>query len=214
MNRRGNKTAVKPIKDESTIHNMAQYLKQRDAETGEGAYCVWLLCVNCGLRVGDALNMRIASLCGQGKRVKENLEFTEGKTGKLRRVPLGNHVRKELQEYINRLDWSAGGVKYQSFLFASKRRQQKHMTYAWMNNRIKEAGAVCGIENACTHIMRKTFAWLWYRNNLSRYGGSVMETARALQEAVLHHTSIKTTLLYIDAVDDFNRETFKGIDYV
>ena len=213
MNRRGNKTAVKPIKDDNTILNMARYLKQRDAETGEGAYCIWLLCVNCGLRVSDVLNMRIASLCGQGKRVKQSITITESKTGKLRVLPLGEDTRRALQEYVNGLNWSAGGVRFQSYLFASKRRPQKHITYAWINNRVKEAGAVCGIDNACTHIMRKTFAWLWYRNNLSRFDNSVMKTARALQETVLHHASIETTMIYIDVIDDFNRETFDGIDY-
>ncbi len=213
MNRRGNKTAVKPIKDDSIIHNMALYLKQRDKATGECAYAVWLICVNCGLRVSDVLNMRIASLCGQGKRVKQSITITEGKTGKLRMLPIGEETRRELQEYVNGLNWSAGGVRFQSYLFASKRRPQKHMSYAWMNNRIKEAGAVCGIDNACTHIMRKTFAWLWYRNNLPRFGNSAMETAKALQETVLHHTSLNTTLRYVNIEDDFNRETFKGIDY-
>ena len=214
MNKRGNKTAVKPIKDENTITRMSEYLKQRDAATGEGVYCIWRLGTTLGLRAADILSMRIACLCGQGKRVKQTITITEGKTGKLRQIPIGDKTRRELQEYINGLNWGAGGVKFQSYLFASKRRPQKALTYRWLNNRIKEAGAVCGIDNACTHIMRKTFAWLWYKNNLSRYGNSVMKTAEALQETILHHANLDTTLRYIDVIDEYNRETYAGIDNV
>ncbi len=213
VNRRGNKTRVKPIKEEAAVKAMAAYLKKTDAERGQAAYIVWLLCVNGGLRVSDALALRIANLCGQGKKVRPELTMTEKKTGKMRYIPLGQGVRGELQEYISGMDWKSG-IKYQSYLFPSSRRPGQHVSYQWMYNRIKEAAAVCGMDasQAATHIMRKTYARRWYETNLERYGGSVTECATALQQKILHHANLATTLRYIDAEAEYIRETSQGMD--
>lgn len=212
MNKRGGKTRVKPIKDIQSIKAMAAYLKQSDNERGQSAYIVWLLCVNCGLRVSDALELRIANICGQGKRVKETITIVERKTGKLRYLVIGNNVRKELQNYIDGICWR-NGIKFQSYLFPSPRKDGKHIGYKWMYGRIKEAAAACHIgENSATHIMRKTFARQWYEQNLPRYGNSVTKCAEALQENILHHRRLDTTLRYIDAEEEYLKETCKGID--
>ena len=212
VNKKGNKTRVNPLKDDAQIKAIAAYLKKTDAERGQAAYIVWLLCVNGGLRVIDALELRIANICGQGKRVKPEITVTEKKTGKLRFIPLGENVRRELQGYIDGMDWKSG-IKYQSYLFPSSRREGKHVSYQWMYNRVKEAAAVCGIEeNVATHVMRKTFARKWFDNNLERYGGSVTKCATALQENILHHSRLDITLRYIDAEEEYARETYRGID--
>ena len=211
MNKKGSRTRVKPLKDEALIKAMAAYLKQADAERGQAAYIVWLLCVNGGLRVSDALALRIANICGNGKRVKREIIVTEQKTHKQRVIPLDDNVRRDLQEYVDGMNWRSG-IKYQSYLFPSDRKPGKHYSYQWMNNRIKEAGAVCGIEdNTATHIMRKTFARRWFDLNLPRFNGSVTRCAAQLQENVLHHSRLAVTLRYIDAETEYARETFRGI---
>ena len=79
---------------------------------------------------------------------------------------------------------------------------------------MKEAAAVIGVEEGfATHTMRKTFARAWFDNNLERYGGSVKDCAKALQENILHHTSLAITLRYIDAEEEYARETYRGIDF-
>lgn len=212
VNRKGNKTRVNPLKNDTDVKAMAAYLKKTDAERGQAAFIVWVLCVNGGLRVSDALELRIASVCGQGKKVKPELTIAEKKTGKLRLIPLGENVRRELQGYIDGLRWK-DGIKYQSYLFPSSRKKGQHVSYQWMYNRVKEAAAACGLgENIATHVMRKTFARMWYENNLERYGGSVTACATALQENVLHHAKLSISLRYIDAEEEYARETYKGID--
>ena len=212
MNKKGNRTRMDPLKDDETIKVMAAYLKKTDAERRQAAYIVWLICLNGGLRVSDALNLKIANICGQGKKVKDCLTITEKKTGKLRYIPLGENVRRELQEYIHSMDWKSG-VKYQSYLFPSSRKRGQHVSYQWMYNRIKEAAAVCGIEeNIATHVMRKTFARKWFDNNLPRYSGNVTDCATALQQNILHHTKLETTLRYIGAEKEYAQETCRGID--
>ena len=202
----------KPIKDDKTIKAMAAYLKKTDQERGQAAYIVWLICVNGGLRVSDALSLRVANLCGQRKRVRDEITVKEQKTGKMRYIPLGEGVRHEIQQYIDGLPWESG-IKYQSYLFPSPRRPGQHISYQWIYNRIKEAAVVCGLdESTATHIMRKTFARLWFENNLERYGGSVTRTATALQQEILHHDKLSVTLRYIDAEQEYARETYKGID--
>lgn len=210
MNRHGNKTRTKPIKNHEVITAMAAYLKTTDKERGQAAYIIWLLCVNGGLRVSDALRLRIAAVCGQGKRVKDCLYLTEEKTGKQRIVTIGQETRKEIQNYIDSLDWSK--MKFQSYLFPSSRKPGHHMSYEWMNNRIKEAAAVCTNERCTTHSMRKTFAHLWFETNKKHYGNSTVQTAIALQENILHHNKLSDTLRYIDEEESYIRETCKGID--
>lgn len=203
---------MNPLTDDAIIKAIAAYLKKTDAERGQAAYIVWLICLNGGLRVSDALELKIANICGQGKRVKDCLTITEKKTGKLRYIPLGENVRRELQEYIYGMDWK-NGVKYQSYLFPSSRKAGQHVSYQWMYNRIKEAAAVCRIEdNIGTHVMRKTFARKWFDNNLKRYNGNVTDCATALQQNILHHAKLEITLRYIGAEKEYAQETYKGID--
>lgn len=212
MNKKGGRTRVSPLKDDAAIKAMAAYLKRTDAERGQAAYIVWLICVNGGLRVSDALDLKIANICGQGKKVKGCLTITEKKTGKLRYISLGENVRRELQEYIYGIDWKSG-VKYQSYLFPSSRKRGQHISYQWMYNRIKEAAAVCRIEeNVATHVMRKTYARKWFDTNLARHDGDIAECAKELQENILHHAKLETTLRYIDIEKEFVQQTCKGID--
>lgn len=198
MNKKGNKTAVQPLYNADDVRAIGDYLRQQDETRSQPAYMIWLLCVNGGFRVGDVLQLRIAQICGKGKRVAEHIQLREQKRGKVIKRQIPPAAREKLQAYINGLEWQR--VKYQSYLFESPRNQGHPYTYAWMNERIKEAAAVCGIaQRVTTHSMRKTFAYHWYINNKGdrKEFATEQEALQYLSADILKHNSVAETLRYI-----------------
>lgn len=215
MNRKGNKTAVEPLYSADDVHALGDYLKKEDAEREQPAYMIWLLCVNGGFRIGDILKLRIAAVCGKGKKVKEHLLLREEKRDKVIQRKLPDEVRKRLQGYVNGLDWEK--VKYQTYLFESPRNPGKPYSYVWMNARLKEAAAVCGIDQpVTTHTMRKTFAYHYYVNN--KDDKSVFATEREcleyLSSEILKHGSVAETLRYIGINQDKIDRTTSKVTFI
>lgn len=198
MNAKGSRTAVEPLYDPRDVLAMGDYLRQQDAAREQPAYIVWLLCVHGGFRIGDVLQLRVCQVCGKGKFVRDHIEIREEKRGKVVKRGIPAPVKAQLQAYVNRLDWQR--VKYQSFVFESHRNQGKPYSYQWMNERIKEAAAVCGInQRVTTHTMRKTFAFHWYKNNKDDRSlfATEKEALQYLSNDILKHGSTAETLRYI-----------------
>ena len=125
MNKKGSITAVEPIYSAEDVRAMGAYLLEEDKQRQQPAYIIWLLCVNGGFRVGDMLKLKVYQIYGTGKKVKDYIEIREEKRGKVQKRRIAAELKKPLQEYVNGLDWK-GGVKYQSYLFASSRKEGKH----------------------------------------------------------------------------------------
>lgn len=198
MNKKGNKTAVEPLYNGDDVAAMGDYLRRGDADRGQPAYMVWLLCVNGGFRVGDMLKLRIGQLCTKGKRVNEYIEIREEKRGKVVRRRIPAQVRQLLQGYVDSLEWTS--VKYQSYLFESPRRPGKPYTYQWMNERLQQAAAACGLDqHVTTHTMRKTFAYHYYVNNKDNRAefATERECLEYLSADILKHSNVAETLRYI-----------------
>lgn len=210
MNKKGNRTAVEPLYNKQDAEAIAEYLRYRDAETGQPAYILWVLCANCGYRIGDMLRLRVSDVCSKGKRIKDYLEIHEEKENRYVRRKLNPEVRQLLQAYVNGKDWKT--VKYQSYLFESPRRPGKPYTYVWMNERIKRAADAAKVEQkVSTHTMRKTFAYQCYQLCKSRpdkylTDADCLETVRVL----MGHSSIVITRRYIGQeqaeIDDITQQ--------
>lgn len=215
MNRKGNRTAVEPLYSADDVHALGDYLKKEDAEREQPAYMIWLLCVNGGFRIGDVLRLRIAAVCGKGKKVKDHITLREEKRNKVINRKLPDEVRKRLQGYVNGLDWEK--VKYQTYLFESPRNPGKPYSYVWMNARLKEAAAVCGIEQpVTTHTMRKTFAYHYYINNKDDRGvfATERECLEYLSSDILKHGSVAETLRYIGINQDKIDRTTSKVTFI
>ena len=114
---------------------------------------VCALMMTTGLRVGDVVDLKTASL-------KQRMSIREKKTGKVRRI----YIRKTLYFELTK---NAGPV----WVFPGGK---GHITRQTVFNHIKRAVRVAGLKkNATPHSFRKVYAVAKYR----RYG---LETARKL----------------------------------
>lgn len=216
MNRKGNRTAVEPLYSVDDVAAMGDYLRRIDQERQQPAYLVWLLCVNGGFRIGDILKLRIGQLCTKGKRVMDYIEIREEKRGKVVRRRIPEQVRRQLQEYVRGLNWR-GGVKYQSYLFESSRRPGCAYTFQWMNERLQQAAAACGIDkHVTTHTMRKTFAYHYYVNNKDNRAefASERECLEYLSHDIMKHRDVAETLRYIGVDQEKIDRTTESICFI
>lgn len=216
MNSKGSKRAVEPLRNIEDVTAIGAYLKERDAETGQAAYIIWLLCVNGGFRIGDILKLRVFQLCGKGKRIHEYIELREEKRGKAIKRKIPAQVRPILQAYINGLDWKSG-IKFQSYLFESARNPGRPYSYQWINDRLKAAAIVCGINQpVTTHTMRKTFAYHYFQTNKNKRDlfSTEKECLDFLSHDILKHGSIAETLRYTGIQQDLIDKTTGNVCFL
>lgn len=203
MNKKGSRTFVEPLRDIEQIKGIGLELLEEDKRTGQFAFVIWSICIYTGFRIGDVLRLKVNNVSTTGKRVREHLTVYEQKTRsskeKPRRVRINPELQPILQEYINSLDWK-GGIKGESYLFPSPRKDGKHITYQWAIKRIQDAAAAAGVQQrVTTHTMRKTFAYTWWilnRDNRNEYPTRA-DAKEYLSREILRHEKVEHTERYI-----------------
>lgn len=134
---------------------------------------------NTGMRIGDILNMTMASIVKDGER--RRLDIVEQKTGKKRTFT----IPKEVYTFLNEYAIENGIAKDQPLFNGNKGKRISERAIQ------KQLAIVCdylGIEGISTHSFRKTFATNAYTD--SNYN---IELVRQL----LQHSSTVTTQRYI-----------------
>jgi integrase len=146
-----------------------------------------LIAVGCftGLRIGDLLKIRWVDVYNQ-----ENLELTEGKTKKTRRIKLN----PALVEIISRLHEKLNIKDDNELLFINKTRT-KAINVQYINRRLKEIAKEYNLQiptnSTSSHIFRKTLGrHAWALNNYS-------EKSLILLSDLFNHSSIRTTKFYL-----------------
>lgn len=177
---------VHPIRDNKTLEAIKELLKS----SNERDYILFLIGINTGFRVSDILELTI-------KDVK-NLDYIrrkELKTGKKRRAPINDELKKALKNYIK-------GKEDHEYLIKSRQRDKDGNEKPIDRSRayviIRDAAYACGFRDTCgTHTMRKTFAFRHYRkhNNL------------AALKKILNHDTEDYTMAYIGLEDDYLEKT-------
>lgn len=203
MNKKGNKTFVEPLRDVSDIKAISAELLEGDKEAGQFAFVVWSICIYTGFRIGDVLRLKVNNISGARKEVRKHIRVKEQKTRKHKEEPrtiaINPELKPILQEYINGLDWK-GGVKGESYLFPSPRKEGKHISYQWFMNRLKDAAAAAGIDQRITaHTARKTYAYTWWianRDNRTEYPTRA-DAKEKLSKDILRHEKLAHTERYI-----------------
>ena len=133
-----------------------------------------------GLRISDIQKLRWNQILN-----KDQLELSEQKTGKLRRI----QIHADLQEIAARI-YSAEKPKLTEYLFLN--RTGEVISVQYINRKLKqiEKQYELGIRFS-THSFRKTFGRrIWNRNNNS-------EKALFMLGQVFNHSSIQTTKIYL-----------------
>lgn len=176
-----------PIEDIEVIRDIADYLGERNKRD---ELLLWLL-VYTGLRVDDALDLRVRDVRGSDGKVRNFLEVTEKKTRTNRRIELGNKLIRKIREYVE------GKPSYE-FLFLSKKISRRYQETrdlkgptpistqrAW--EILSQAGKLFGVRLS-PHALRKTYARELYEIS----GKDITVPMRALK-----HTSPVQTERYI-----------------
>lgn len=147
------------------------------------------LCINCGLRISEALALNIHHVIRDGK-LEERLELTQTKGGKHRAIPLNTKAKAAIQALLEWKQAMGQRMDEDSPLFVSRHSQRLVRSQA--HNRLKTTYRACGLGGkATTHSLRKFFA-----TQLHNRGAHIRE----IQE-LLGHSSIATTQRYIDVTD-------------
>ena len=146
-----------------------------------------LIATGCytGLRIGDLLRLRWIDVLN-----REDLELTEGKTQKVRRIKLNPN----LCDIITRMHHKMNINDEQELLFINKTRT-KAINIQYINKRLKEIASKYNLQipaNATSsHLFRKTLGrHVWSINNYS-------EKSLLLLSEVFNHSSVSVTKIYL-----------------
>ena len=168
---------VEPIRAIVDIEKVKQILKPKKKRN----FLLFILGINCGLRVSDLLQLKISDI-----KNKTHIELIEQKTGKLRRFPINQTLYTLLRDYIENKDG-------EQWLFKSQKGINQPITRIQAYRIIKDACRKAGLsDHIGTHSLRKTFGYHLYKKTKDV----------ALLQNILNHSSPNITLRYIGINQD------------
>jgi len=178
-------STVQPIRNKHKIEEMKQLLKQQSYRD----YFLFILGINCGLRISDLLQLRVKDVAG-----KEHLHLLEGKTDKYKKFRLNTALQNEIARYV-------AGMYDDDYLFPSRKGIQpitRIQAYRILSNAAKQVG----IEEIGTHTLRKTFGYHFYKKT----------NDVAMLQDIFNHSAPVVTKRYIgisqdeidQAIDEFS----------
>ena len=176
----------------------------------EGKYAIrnrtlFLLCANIGARITEALNLNVGDVLQNGNVVK--VLYLRRETVKAKQSGVSLTLPRGAQNALTSLiAWKQAQKEHLGKrvpLFVSRKglrlsRKQAHDIF-------KAAYKKVGLEgHVTTHSPRKTYAKMVYRNS----GNDLLVTQQALR-----HTSIETTLYYLDTLKDDVTQAMPDFDF-
>lgn len=166
-----------------TINQLKQLLSQLDKSTPIGVrfYCLLLLLIDTGMRISEAVSIRLENI-----NLPKGYVKVVGKGQKERLVPFTKELKKELIKYTNHFRNNL--CKSESpYLFPTK--DGEHITVNGVQQAIRRLAEKASFQGVkChPHIFRHTFATYF----IAKGGGET-----ALQN-ILGHESMQTTRKYI-----------------
>lgn len=178
-------TTVDPIREVSDIKKIKAELLQSSYRD----YMFFEVGINTGLRVSDILKLKVSDVKGNFY-----IDIREEKTGKAKRFPLNETVRKELEDFIS-------NKKPEDYIFESRRSRgvplERTRAYCILNDAANRAGLKIKIG---THTMRKTFGFHFYQKTKDI----------ALLQQLFNHSSPSVTLRYIGINQDMIDKAFSN----
>lgn len=104
--------------------------------------------------------------CKDGKTFRKEIAIKELKTGKMRKIPITDTMKRYFSEYVKEFH---PDTTEDNYIFVN--RQKERISHKSMDNFIKEATAACNLEgNYSTHSLRKTFVYQHYMKMVNRVG--------------------------------------------
>lgn len=164
-----------------TYEQVDKLLKQPDLDTFEGIRerCILEILYGSGLRVSEAVNLRIENI-----NFSSNFIKVKGKGQKERVIPMGQIEKGFIIKYINAFKSQKGRRPY-IYLFESKNKKQ--LSRSAVNKIVSQLSASAGIQQKVTpHTLRHSFA-----THLLENGAPLREV-----QELLGHSNIETTQIY------------------
>ena len=167
---------VEPIKDKEQVKAVEEYLKSYSNRN----QLIFIFGINTGLRVSDILALDIADV-----KNRTYVEIREKKTGKYKRFPLNDKLKRLIKEYLKEREQKYSIGEGEALFIGKKHcRLNRSQVYRFLNEACEKLGISI---NVGTHTMRKTFGYHHYKqfNDI------------ALLQKILNHSSPSITLRYI-----------------
>ena len=153
-------------------------------------YCLFVLGINSGLRIGDLLALHVGDVL-ENKKVKDRIEVQEIKTEKNKNFPLSDTAKKAIREHLEDRFGKLSLAKLNEPLFLSKKGGPLQRTQAWRI--LNQAARMVGIKDRIgTHTLRKTFGYFAHQMGMDI----------TVSQKLLNHSSPSVTLAYIGITQD------------
>lgn len=175
---------VEPIRSKRDINKMKKALHGRDL-------LLFIVGINSTLRISDLLALKVGDIRG-----KDLITLTEKKTGKTKRFPWNQSVKKAVKELV------PANAADADWLFPSRKGDKaisRVQSWRVLNDAAERAGLDIQIG---THTLRKTAAYHAYKNG----------TDITLLMKVLNHSSARETLHYLGITQQQTDAVFEALN--
>ena len=159
-------------------------------ETGLRDRAILELMYACGLRVSEAVNVKLKDIDIDG-----GILTTTGKGSKTRRVPIGSSAVEWLKSYMAARRKKENIEIQELFVTPLGRPINRQIIYLF----IKEYAEKCGLEDVSPHTLRHSFATHLVQNSAD---------IRSVQQ-MLGHADISTTQIYTHMTDAHLRKSYE-----
>jgi len=186
---------VEPIRDRKQIDQIKGNLyRQKNPRD----FLLFVFGINSGLRIGDLLSLKLGDVKDSRGGLKDDLDITEQKTGKTRRVFFNKQIKEAISYYLKKTDI----FDLDRYLFTKERsKKNKPITrvraYQLINKWCKDVGLNCKVGG---HTLRKSFGY-----HLRKQGIGIEQIS-----SLLNHQNIKVTFRYIGINEDEDRKVIRG----
>ncbi|MHA8138698.1 tyrosine-type recombinase/integrase [Lactobacillaceae bacterium Scapto_B20] len=174
---------VRPIKDLDTLERVQDTLLN-NFTFGRRNYTIFQVGKATLLRVSDVLNLKYNDIFDEADEVKRSAYIRDKKTGKTHHIYL-NPVAEDLYKYQR---WLRKNKIDSRWLFPNSRDMNRSVTTTQFYRVMMKTGDLLGINYLGTHTMRKTGAYMVYKQSNFNIG---------LVMKLLNHSSAAMTLHYL-----------------
>jgi integrase len=183
---------VSPIKDKE-IQKQVENTLLGSFKAGRRNYTIFQVGKATLLRVSDVLSLRYDDVFDSAGFVRARAYTTDQKTGK----PNTLYLRPVTQDLLIYRKWLDDTQLHSEWLFPSTRTPTKHITRKQYYKVMTQTGDLLGLNYLGTHTMRKTGAYIVYKETNHNIG---------LVMQLLNHSSQRATLQYL-GLDQVSRES-------
>lgn len=193
-------STTQPIKSKDALTRFKNYYASQKPIPRNNTLII--LGLNTALRISDILVLKWNDIYdSRTKAVREHMEITEQKTGKIRIIALNRSLRTSLDSYF---EFSFQGKTYDKdqYLFPGRKGSTEPISRSQAYRIIRTAAKASGLEEHIScHSLRKTFGYHAWKQG----------TPPALLMDIYNHSSYAVTKRYLSIEQDERDEVYLKI---